>query len=339
MITDINNNCNGNYTNESASAHGEAVAVKGDDVYVVASVNPKGGYDPYDDSYLMHYKVSNKGVLTFSDYTRVGKNNDTARINIYNNKLLVTSIGGMQNYGSGNTDTAINVVDLTSGKLIPEPEKKNRITVPSNVEYDFRDLKVLPNGTAYVLTYNLSATSAGMSAHVYKTTISNLLSKTPKNWENVISGDYEGWFGKIYADSYTKRLWFEDGNTLTVYTDGSSIPTSKWDATAFSTNEQYYQFNSVVALDPDSVTGDTAKLTISVPEGLTQQSVTATKVLNTNADLSPTADYYTAITGTNSDTAYAGVTGDDKTYTFTGDKTIYLKTMFIGHNFIMTKAW
>jgi hypothetical protein len=313
LMTDIKKYCKGNYTKANACAHGEAIMAVGNDVYVVASVNPEGGYDPYDDSYLMHYTVDDRGILTFADYARIGKNNDQARINLYNNKLLVTSIGGMQNYGSGNADTAIHVVSMNNGALTPENSQK--ITVPSNVQYDFRDLKVLPNGTAYVLTYNLSATSAGMSAKVYKTTISNLVSKSPKKWEEVVSGDYDGWFGKIYADYYTKRLWFEDGNTLTVYTDGSATPAHKWDATSFSTNSQYYNFNSVVALDPDTVAGDTAKLTASVP-----------KKMNSNAVLNPQADYYKPITGTADDTAYASVTSDNKNYAFAADKTIYLKS-------------
>ena len=44
----------------------------------------------------MQYSISSDGKLTFQNYTRVGKNTDSARLNFYNNKVFVSSIGGME---------------------------------------------------------------------------------------------------------------------------------------------------------------------------------------------------------------------------------------------------
>lgn len=149
------------------------------------------------------------------------------------------------------------------------------------------------------------------------------MSDSPKNWEEVINKqEANGWFGKLNAEYYTKRLWAEIGNTLNVYTDGSTTPIV-WEAKDFGSNEQYYQFNSVAMLRPDSVTGETAKLTIATPEGLTSPSVTVEKVVNENATMLK-GDYTDGITGTGSDTQYSDVTGDDSKYIFNADKVISL---------------
>ena len=98
------------------------------------------------------------------------------------------------------------------------------IVVPDNVLGDyseFRDIKILPNGTAYVLRYN-QGTATG--AYVYKTTISNLLSNNPESWE-LVHGDMAsyGYFNAIDAEYYTKRVWVQDGSTIYVYVDGEDV--------------------------------------------------------------------------------------------------------------------
>ena len=305
---------------EKDGVHGEGICVNGNNLYVLVSVNPGGGFDTYLDGFLMQYSISSDGKLTFQNYTRVGKNTDSARLNFYNNKVFVSSIGGMQNYGSGNADTAIHVADIYGNQL---KENSYKIKVPSNVQCDFRDMKILPNGTAYIMTYTLAGGGGGVNLHVYKTNVSNLMSDSPKNWEEVINKqEANGWFGKLNAEYYTKRLWAEIGNTLNVYTDGSTTPIV-WEAKDFGSNEQYYQFNSVAMLRPDSVTGETAKLTIATPEGLTSPSVTVEKVVNENATMLK-GDYTDGITGTGSDTQYSDVTGDDSKYIFNADKVISL---------------
>lgn len=314
----INDNCSAGY-GAKTTVHGEGIAVRGDKLYLVASVNLEGGYDNYDNGYLLQFNIKDNGSLEFNSYTRVGKNADQVRLSFYNDSVFIPFIGGMQNYGAGNAESRIDVVKISNGQLntISQAIKK-----PENVKCDFRNLKILPNGTAYVMTYNLAATGSGMDAHVYKTTVSNLMSENPKNWEEIVSGQYEGWFGKLDAEYYTKRLWLEAGDKLQVYTDGSTKPIV-WNAKDFSTDEQYSLFNAVEIIPTDTVNGELAQLKFMADEGLTQSSQTLNKRVNLNAT-SNSGDYKSSITGTASDVQYNAVTNDNSHYHFDADKTINL---------------
>lgn len=291
----------GDYTT-NAAAHGEGAAVRGNDLYVIASVNKNGGYSDYDDGYLMHYTIKSDGTLDYKDYTRIGKNTDESRVNMYNDHIFVSAIGGMQNYGAGNADTSITAATLTNGAV--SKEKTKRITVPTSVQatgQDFRDLKILPNGTAYVMTYNLGS-AGGIDTTIYQTTVSNLYATNPKDWTVVHSGTYDGWFGKLNAEMYTHRLWVEAGQNLLVYTDGDTSPKYSWAAKDFGKSSMS-QYNFMAMLQPDTVYGDEATLTAVKAEGLTTPSVSVTATLNSDAAFAdPT--YTTQITGTNKDTAY-----------------------------------
>ncbi len=291
----------GDYTT-NAAAHGEGAAVRGNDLYVIASVNKNGGYSDYDDGYLMHYTIKSDGTLDYKDYTRIGKNTDESRVNMYNDHIFVSAIGGMQNYGAGNAETSITAATLTNGAV--SKEKTKRITVPTSVQatgQDFRDLKILPNGTAYVMTYNLGS-AGGIDTTIYQTTVSNLYATNPKDWTVVHSGTYDGWFGKLNAEMYTHRLWVEAGQNLLVYTDGDTSPKYSWAAKDFGKSSMS-QYNFMAMLQPDTVYGDEATLTAVKAEGLTTPSVSVTATVNSDAAFAdPT--YTTQITGTNKDTAY-----------------------------------
>lgn len=291
----------GDYTT-NAAAHGEGAAVRGNDLYVIASVNKNGGYSNYDDGYLMHYTIKSDGTLDYKDYTRIGKNTDESRVNMYNDHIFVSAIGGMQNYGAGNAETSITAATLTNGAV--SKEKTKRITVPTSVKatgQDFRDLKILPNGTAYVMTYNLGS-AGGIDTTIYQTTVSNLYATNPKDWTVVHSGTYDGWFGKLNAEMYTHRLWVEAGQNLLVYTDGDTSPKYSWAAKDFGKSSMS-QYNFMAMLQPDTVYGDEATLTAVQAEGLTTPSVSVTATINPDAGFAhPT--YTTQITGTNKDTAY-----------------------------------
>lgn len=291
----------GDYTT-NAAAHGEGAAVRGNDLYVIASVNKNGGYSDYDDGYLMHYTIKSDGTLDYKDYTRIGKNTDESRVNMYNDHIFVSAIGGMQNYGAGNAETSITAATLTNGAV--SKEKTKRITVPTSVKatgQDFRDLKILPNGTAYVMTYNLGS-AGGINTTIYQTTVSNLYATNPKDWTVVHSGTYDGWFGKLNAEMYTHRLWVEAGQNLLVYTDGDTSPKYSWAAKDFGKSSMS-QYNFMAMLQPDTVYGDEATLTAVQAEGLTTPSVSVTATINPDAGFAhPT--YTTQITGTNKDTAY-----------------------------------
>ena len=336
LKNDIMRYCGGSYT-DAATVHGEGLLVKDGYLYVMASVNINGGYQDYDDGYLMQYRIGNDGSLAWQGYTRMGRNTDTPRMNLYNDMILVSAIGGYQNYGGGNKETSIDVASITGGQL--DTFSSRKINVPNNVSskgLDFRDLKVLPNGTAYIMTYNLSGSGGGINSRIYKTTMANLMSDNPKDWEEIISGNPSGggqsgsnWFGKIDAEYYTKRLWVEIGDNLSVYTDGAASPTFTWQTKDFSTDEQLYKWNSMITLQPDVVFGDTAKLTISSQEGLTAPSRVVEQIVNQNATVKK-GDYSVSITGTDKDSKYSDATKDNKVYSFDKDTVINLGLMAEG---------
>lgn len=319
---------------QKTSVHGEGLLVKDGYLYVAASVNLKGGYDNYDNGYLMQYKINSDGGLSYNGYARIGKNTDQVRLNNYNHFILNTSVGGYQNYGSRNEETSLDYVDI-NGNNIGNLHDKNSIILPEQVKndgYDFRDMKILPDGTVYVMKYTLSGGGgtgrqgdSGFNGKVYKTTMANLMSEKPDDWQVVLDGkvaDGGGWFGKLNAEYYTKRLWVEWGNNLYVYEDGDTNPTHQWETKDFSTDKQFYQFNSVTMLPTDQVWGRLAKLTTYRPEGFTASSETKITVENADAKIG-TVTRKEGITGTSADqTAFGDVTSDDGTYSFTKDEVL-----------------
>lgn len=311
------------YTTQTR-AHGEGIAIRGNDLYAIASVNKDGTYSNYDEGYLLHYAIKSDGTLEYKDYARIGKNTDESRVNMYNDHIFVSAIGGMQNYGAGNAETSITAATLTNGAV--SKEKTKSITVPTSVKatgQDFRDLKILPNGTAYVMTYNLGS-AGGIDTTIYQTTVSNLYATNPKDWTVVHSGNYDGWFGKLNAEMYTHRLWVEAGQNLLVYTDGDTSPKYSWAAKDFG-NSNMTQYNFMAMLQPDTVYGDEATLTAVKAEGLTNPSVSVTAVVNSDGvwKIDDEATYKYQITGTSIDNAgYSFDTDDYSTYAFDEDKVI-----------------
>lgn len=307
------------------SVHGEGLLIKDGYLYVAASVNLKGGYDNYDNGYLMQYKINSDGGLSYHGYARIGKNTDQVKLNNYNHLILNTSAGGYQNYGSGNEETSLDYVNIT-GNNIGNLHDKKSIILPEQVKndgYDFRDMKVLPDGTVYVMKYTLSGTGRKFTGRVYQTTMANLMSKNPDDWQVVLDGEVDdGSFGKLNAEYYTKRLWVEWGNNLYVYEDGDTKPTHQWETKDFSTDKQFYNFNSVTMLPTDQVWGSLAKLTTYRPEGFTASSETKITLENADAKIG-TVTRKEGITGTSADQkAFNDVTSDDGTYSFTKDEVL-----------------
>ena len=336
LLDDINKYCEGDLdVSEGAWTHGESLLVKGNQLFAVVSVNATGGNTSYSSGYLLQYDIQADGSLKFVSFTRTGRNTDTVKLNSYNNLLINTAIGGMQNYGYGNNGSNVTIGVLNGGKLNDKNEV-NASIVPENIKkfkLDFRDICVWPNGTAYILAYNLDGSGRGGSTfNIYKTTVANLNSTTPKDWEIVVqdktdgggnTGVKTGWFNKIFAEYYTKRLWGEFGDNIVVYLDGDNNPSYTWSAYNLAGNSDYHTFNSVTQLAGDDVVGGLALLTKSLEEGLTTPSATTSTIININANVK-TADYQNRITGTTSDTIYSDITPDNSNYTFEGDKTISL---------------
>lgn len=307
------------------SVHGEGLLIKDGYLYVAASVNKKGGTDDYDNGYLLQYKIKNDGSLEYRDYARIGKNTNNVRLNSYNNLILATAVGGYQHYGKLNPESALNYVDV-SDNHIGQIHETRSVHLPEQVKndgYDFRDMKVLPDGTVYVMKYTLSATGGEFTGRVYQTTMANLMSKNPDDWQVVLDGKVDdGSFGRLNAEYYTKRLWVEWGNNLYVYEDGDTKPTHQWVTKDFSTAQQFYNFNSVTMLPTDQVWGSLAKLTTYRPEGFTASSETKITVENADAKIG-TVTRKEGITGTSADqTAFSGVISDDGTYSFTKDEVL-----------------
>lgn len=308
------------------SVHGEGLLIKDGYLYVAVSVNKKGGTDDYDNGYLLQYKIKNDGSLEYRDYARIGKNTNNVRLNSYNNLILSTAIGGYQNYGNqSNPESALNYVDV-SDNHIGQIHETRSVHLPEQVKndgYDFRDMKVLPDGTVYVMKYTLSATGGEFTGRVYQTTMANLMSKNPDDWQVVLDGKVDdGWFGRLNAEYYTKRLWVEWGNNLYVYEDGDTKPTHQWETKDFSTDKQFYQFNSVTMLPTDQVWGSLAKLTTYRPEGFTASSETKITLENADAKIG-TVTRKEGITGTSADqTTFSDVISDDGTYSFTKDEVL-----------------
>lgn len=307
------------------SVHGEGLLIKDGYLYVAASVNKKGGTDDYDNGYLLQYKIKNDGSLEYRDYARIGKNTNDVRLNSYNNLILATAVGGYQHYGKLNPESALNYVDV-SDNHIGQIHETRSVHLPEQVKndgYDFRDMKVLPDGTVYVMKYTLSATGGKFTGRVYQTTMANLMSKNPDDWQVVLDGEVDdGSFGKLNAEYYTKRLWVEWGNNLYVYEDGDTKPTHQWATKDFSTDKQFYNFNSVTMLPTDQVWGSLAKLTTYRPEGLTASSETKITLENADAKIG-TVTRKEGITGTSADQkAFSDVISDDGTYSFTKDEVL-----------------
>ena len=234
---------------DKAQLHGEGVVILDGNLYVVANCNPEGGYDPYSPSYLIKYVIKEDGRLSYDGYTTMGKNTDSVALNVYNNYMLATAIGGYQFYGAenSNADTSIDVVTLKTenNKFL----STRKITLPENLlqvrdgqtipKSEFRSLKVMPNGTAYVMTYNIGTAGKNVDVTVYQTTISNLLSKNPENWKVIVEEKAApGWFGRLDAEQNTKRLWVQVGNKLNIYTDGETKAES-FGTGAFASNPMY----------------------------------------------------------------------------------------------------
>lgn len=326
------------YKNESGQVtttkvHGEGLLAKDGYLYVAVSVNLQGDDKNYDNGYLMQYRINNDGSLTYTDYARIGKNTNVVRLNSYNQLIFSTAVGGYQNYGKNNPDSSLDYVNINKNHIGQIHEKRS-ITLPEHVKndgYDFRDMKVLPNGTVYILKYVLSETggsnTGGFTGKVYQTTMANLMSKHPDDWKIVQDGTVAaggGWFGQIDAEYYTKRLWVEWGNNLFVYEDGDTTPTHQWESKDFSTDKGFAQFNAVTMLPTDKVWGNLAELTTYKPEGLTASSQMKKTVENAEASIG-TATRTKGITGTKEDlNNYGGVTTDHSKYTFKTDEVFSL---------------
>ena len=268
-----------------AKVHGEALLVDGDNLYAAASINPEGGYSPYDDGYLLHYKIQSDGTLAYESAARIGRNVGN-RISKFNDTLFIAGGGGMQRASGNKNHSEISAVTLdAAGKLgSPTTHIMGKNLLGASGE-DIHDIKVLPNGTAYILAWNMQGSGVG---HVYQTTVSNLLSATPDTATPIAEAN-----GQMDAEYYTKRLWLTDGTNLKVYTDGDTAPKKTWAATDFTSNSARSNLAGMTRIAPDHVTGALAAVNLALPTEL--GGATTAAAPNPNAVWKTGGDYIDTI--------------------------------------------
>ena len=192
--------------------HGEALTVVGSKLYALFYVNKGSGYATYYDSVVVRFAISARGTLTYDNaYVTVGKNSFT--LDLYDNKLYVCSLGGMQNAGSGNADTNLRIVDLanfTQGGV-------TKVTLANPTQKgDFRDISILDADNVYIFAGHYDSGFAKLVGSVYHTTIADITA--PANWTEVVAVNDPGYLWGIHADG--SRLWFVKGTPIAVY-DGT----------------------------------------------------------------------------------------------------------------------
>ena len=243
----------------AAKVHGEALLIDGNNLYAAASINPDGTWDSYDDGYLLHYEIQSDGKLEYKSSARIGRNVGN-RISKFNDTLFVPSFGGKQTAAGNKHHTEITVVTRDNTGILTSSKHIMGKDLMGTGE-DIRDIKVMPNGTAYILAFNMPGSATG---HVYQTTVSNLLSDTPDKVDTPIAELKDGGaIGQFDAEYYTKRLWVSDGANLKVYTDGDTTPKKTWAATNFASSSARGFFNNMAMLSPDHVTGPLATVNLT----------------------------------------------------------------------------
>jgi hypothetical protein len=200
---------------EDVAYHIEAVAFLDDYLCVLFNGNQGGGYDNYVEGYVVRYTIDDNGILKMKDHARVGKNSFS--LNLYEDKLYVPAIGGMQQAGKANEEACLFIVyvdedgDLTSSKVV----------LPSGVTGDFRDI-AMANGKAYVLTGFYTSDYSKLTGKLYKTPVSNLEAASPEAWTEMQDINQAGYLWGIHAESNT-RFWFVKGQRIQVFTNSSDV--------------------------------------------------------------------------------------------------------------------
>ncbi|WP_312561715.1 hypothetical protein [Anaerospora sp.] len=248
-----------------ASVHGEGLTVVGNNLYALFTVNPGGSYEVYSDSIVVKFNISSlNGTLTYVSHLTVGKNAFT--LDHYNNKLYVCGLGGMQNAGSANADTRLDIIDLATFTKTP-------VTKTSSMTGDFRDITIVDANNAYVFLGNYDASFANMVGGVYRTTVANLAS--PSAWTKVSDVNSAGYLWGIYADS--NRFWFVKGNQIDIY-PGLPTSTSSVATKTFTPTQLGYSggnLNSAIILAPDQTTAFAARSTSGVVKSFAAHSILA----------------------------------------------------------------
>lgn len=240
--------------------HGEGVKIRGNNLYALVTVNPRGGYESYDDSYLLRYKINEDGSLTYDKdkgSVRVGKN--ATEIIPYNNLLMTPAMGGMIVSGQADPNTALHVTDVSGGEM-----KVHKVKVPESTgigkTIGYSNMQVTPEGNVYIVAMSYAGDFHGSKGGVYKTTVSNLLSDNPEEWTKITDFEKDndgGYNWDVYAEENPRRVWVNSGNRIKLFIDGQetpiSIPVRKF---ASQKDMDFVNMDGFTFLAPDKVTGE-----------------------------------------------------------------------------------
>ena len=199
--------------------HGEALTVGTDGhLYALFYINKGSGFTEYYESVVFKLRITgSNGKLTLINYVTVGKNSFT--LDLYDNKLYVCSLGGMQNQGTGNADTNLCIVDtnnfVQSGVTtvqIPNPAQNG----------DIRDISIIDPNHVYIFAGHYDTGYTNMIGAVYHTTLANITNSA--SWTNIIPVNSKGYLWGIHADG--SKLWFVKGTPIEVYNGSPSSTVS-----------------------------------------------------------------------------------------------------------------
>lgn len=203
--------------------HGEALTVGTDGrLYALFYINKGSGYTEYYESVVVQFEINGaSGELDLKNYVTVGKNSFT--LDLYDNKLYVCSLGGMQNQGTGNAETNLCIVDL--GTFSQAGVTEITITNPTQ-NGDIRDISIIDPDHVYIFAGHYDENYVNMIGAVYHTTLANITSFA--NWTKIIPVNSKGYLWGIHADG--SKLWFVKGTPIEVY-NGSPTTTVSPDKT------------------------------------------------------------------------------------------------------------
>ena len=278
--------------------HGEGMVIDGNDLYVLVNVNTSSAWSGYAPSYLIKYNIQNDGSLKYVDHTTMGKNTDMVKPEKFNNHVFATAIGGYQFNGMVNEETSLDYAEIKEDGTFGINGKINLPDNVKNKESEFRGMRILPNGTVYVMRYYLAVTDDHTNMTLYKTTVSNLLAENPVDWEVIENANnVKGWFDGVDAEYYTKRVWLRKGNELILYVDGKEV--TRWNASEFSHSGTFTTMQAFDVMTPEGISGKLAEL-----------NALADKVINNdNAVWNENATVAT-VTGENTISGNAAITAD-----------------------------
>ena len=205
--------------------HGVAIAAVGDYVYALFITSDSSAAN-YQNSTVVKLDVSGTNP-TYVSQASVGKNAFT--LEYYDGKFYVACIGGMQQAGSYNAASQLNVVTIsTMGVTTP-------FTASATIPGDFRDIVFSNSGDAYILTGYYDSSYANLIGKLYKTTAANINAGTPSIGTAMDTFTTAGYFwATLYEDvsgGNTDYFWFAKGNPIQIY---QPVPTTSL-ATPFAT--------------------------------------------------------------------------------------------------------